>query len=114
MIRWTYAVAAVSATFAGCAQQSPTPAVVHEEPPPPPLDAGPPTGAGTSVFALRDVRFGDKDDAGDLDYAAWESLGFDIDGLVTTYWSNNVYQRVAGATTGSRSTASTASTIRSD
>jgi hypothetical protein len=49
------------------------------------------------VFALRDVSFGDKDDAGNPDFTAWESVGFDIDGLVTTSGSNDVCQGAAGA-----------------
>jgi hypothetical protein len=96
MNRHTCAAAAVVVTLTGCTQPS-APAVVHEDPLPPPVDAGRPTGTGTSVLALRDVSFGDKDDAGNPSSTAWESLGFDIDGLVTTYASNDVCRLAAGA-----------------
>ncbi len=69
----------------------------HDVPAAAPLDAPAPTGTGTSVFALRDVRYGDIDATGASTATAWQSIGFDIDGYDTTAASTDVCQLAAGS-----------------
>jgi len=81
----------------GCdGQTTPAPIVLAH----PPADPGgpPPDGSTTSVFAMRHVQLGGAllPDGG-LDQDAWEHIGFDIDGKVTTEQSTDVCQLVAGA-----------------
>jgi hypothetical protein len=51
-------------------------------PPPPPEQAGPGDGPG-HTFAITKLLLGTKDRFGEVDIDAWESLGYDLDGLDT-------------------------------
>jgi len=96
-----YLLAVSSSLLALCACSGGTVAASdvtpHQEPAPPPVDAGAPTGAGTSVFAIRSFDIGDRDATGAQTATAWQSYGFDIDGLATTVTSTDVCQLAQGA-----------------
>ncbi len=65
----------------------------------PPADPGGPAAAGTTptVLAISKLYLGDTDKQGNPDPNAWKSLGYDIDGIVSTPHGTNHCKPVDGA-----------------
>jgi hypothetical protein len=64
----------------------------------PPPDPGVPTSAGTdTVLAMHAFFFGDTNWSGAADEEAWQSFGYDLDGLASTPSSENHCAPAAGA-----------------
>jgi hypothetical protein len=76
----------------------PVPPPIELAHPPPDPGGPPPTSDDVAVFAIRHLWVGDLDPAtGQQSSTAWSTLGFDIDGRVTTLHSTDVCQLAPGA-----------------
>jgi hypothetical protein len=64
---------------------------------PPEPDAGPTTTSDISTFAVNALFVGETDRTGTTSNTAWKTLGFDLDGLVTTKDSTDVCSVAVGA-----------------
>jgi len=83
------ALASAAAALGMCCNKSSPPSTVGEIPPKP--DAAPTTNATTTTFAIDAIFLGDVDPLTDTpSTAAWRSLGFNLDGLITSETSTDV------------------------